>query len=108
MIEVVSATRLSEADFWKGSALGNSLRRLAHDKRLVPRVSFGNRQGLPVIYNARLAAGDGCELMVFVHDDVWLDDGFWPPRDRRTAEYDVSASPATVAVSRQTGMGLHR
>ena len=80
MIEIISATRLSEQEFWKRSALGNSLRRLAHDQRLVPRISFDNRQGLPDIFNARLAASDGCELLAFVHDDVWLDDGFLADR----------------------------
>jgi GT2 family glycosyltransferase len=74
MIEIVSATRRTEADFWSASALGISLRRLGFDRRLVPRIAFENRRGLPEIYNARIDAEDAAPHLVFVHDDVWLDD----------------------------------
>lgn len=74
VIEIVSATRLPEAEFWKDSALGISLRRLAADTRLRPRIAFSNRQGLPEIYNARIDARDAAEILVFLHDDVWIDD----------------------------------
>lgn len=74
MIEIVSATRRTEADFWSASALGISLRRLGFDRRLVPRIAFENRRGLPEIYNARIDAADAAAHLVFVHDDVWLDD----------------------------------
>ncbi len=74
MIDIISATRLSEQDFWNHSALGISLRRLRLDTRLVPRLSFENRRGLPDIYNAAITAEVGSELLLFVHDDVWLDD----------------------------------
>lgn len=76
MIDIVTATRLSEADFWGQSALGLSLGRLIRDARLNPCPSFDNRRGLPEIYNERLAAPDCSEHVVFVHDDVWLDDYF--------------------------------
>jgi GT2 family glycosyltransferase len=76
MIEIVSATRLPEPEFWENSALGCSLRRLEYDTRLVPRIAFENRRGLPEIYNARIVATDHCDFLVFVHDDVWLDDFF--------------------------------
>jgi GT2 family glycosyltransferase len=74
MIEIVSATRRTEAEFWSASALGISLRRLGFDRRLVPRIAFENRRGLPEIYNARIDAEDAAPHLVFVHDDVWLDD----------------------------------
>jgi hypothetical protein len=76
MIEIVSATRLGERDFWERSALGLSLRRLTHDTRLVPRIAFGNSRGLPEIFNARILSKDPAEILVFVHDDVWIDDYF--------------------------------
>jgi len=76
MIDIVSATRLSESNFWNTSPLGISLRRLAHDGRLAARVTFGNRRGLPEIYNERISAGDSGDMLVFVHDDVWIDDYF--------------------------------
>lgn len=80
MIEIISATRLREDDFWSKSPLGLSLRRLAHDRRLVARLAFANQRGLPDVYNAALSAPDGHNLLVFVHDDVWLDDYFLADR----------------------------
>jgi len=74
MIEIISATRLPETEFWKKSALGLSLRRLKDDARLVARPAFANTRGLPEIYNARIDAPDAQDLLVFVHDDVWIDD----------------------------------
>lgn len=76
MIEIVSATRMSEDDFYKKSALGISLRRLSWDSRLVARVAFENRLGLPDVFNARIQALGSNEILVFVHDDVWIDDYF--------------------------------
>jgi GT2 family glycosyltransferase len=76
MIEIISATRLPEAEFWDRAALGISLRRLAHDTRLVPRVTFSNERGLPELFNERITALESPELLVFVHDDVWIDDHF--------------------------------
>ena len=76
MIEIVSATRLPEADFWNRSPLGLSLRRLAHDSRLVASLAFANQRGLPDIYNARISAKNDNDILVFIHDDVWIDDYF--------------------------------
>ncbi|MFN9913190.1 MAG: hypothetical protein ACK53L_11430, partial [Pirellulaceae bacterium] len=58
MMEIVSATRASEEEFWQQVPLGISLRRLAWDRRLVPRIAFNNRRGLPEVYNARIAEAD--------------------------------------------------
>jgi GT2 family glycosyltransferase len=80
MIEIVSATRLSEADFWSRAALGLSLRRLVHDGRIARHVVCANARGLPELFNARIdASGDAdmaADALVFVHDDVWLEDMF--------------------------------
>jgi GT2 family glycosyltransferase len=80
VIEIVSATRCSESDFWDRSPLGLSLRRLKHDERLVPRIAFSNRRGLPEIYNARIRAESAADMLVFMHDDVWIDDYFLADR----------------------------
>jgi hypothetical protein len=74
MIDVVTATRLSSFDFWKRSALGQSLKRLEHDPRIRAHVAFRNRKGLPEVYNTRIQAPDAHDALVFVHDDVWIDD----------------------------------
>ena len=80
MIEIVSATRLPETEFWNKSALGLSLRRLKNDARLIAQPVFANTRGLPEIYNARIDAADAQDLLVFVHDDVWIDDYFLAER----------------------------
>jgi GT2 family glycosyltransferase len=77
MLDIISATRLNAEDFWARSALGQSLRRLSHDLRLQPRIAFENRRGLPAVYNERIDARDAAPVLLFVHDDVWLDDHFF-------------------------------
>ncbi len=90
MIEIVSATRLSKKEFWNTSALGLSLKRLTHEKRLVWRLHFENRFSLPTIYNARICADDRHEVVVFIHDDVWIDDEFFVDRVLEgLAKYDI-------------------
>ncbi|MDX1377026.1 MAG: glycosyltransferase [Burkholderiales bacterium] len=81
MIEIVSATRLAEDEFWQKSPLGLSLRRLKHPAlRLAPQISFANARGLPEVYNARIAAPEGEPMLVFMHDDVWIDDYYFAER----------------------------
>ena len=80
MIRIISATRLSRQDFLKEAPLGASLGRLSFDKRLTARIAFENKAGLPVIYNAALAAAEPSEILVFMHDDVWIDDFFFVDR----------------------------
>jgi len=80
MIKIITATRLSENEFWDNSALGLSLRRLEYDDRWIPRVAFENRRGLSDIYNARILAEASDDILVFIHDDVWIDDYFFVDR----------------------------
>ena len=89
-VEIVSATRLSESEFWESAPLGRSLRRLTHEGRLVPRIAFGNRRGLPEVYNERIAAADRHDILAFVHDDIWIEDFFIADRiTEGLAVYDV-------------------
>jgi GT2 family glycosyltransferase len=77
MIEIISATRLTMDGFWSKSALGLSLRRLAFDsKRLAVHLAFQNSAGLPTVYNSRISTANQSEILLFVHDDVWIDDYF--------------------------------
>jgi GT2 family glycosyltransferase len=72
-IEIVSATRLTEGAF-TAAPLGTSLGRISRDPRLAPHIAFANVSGLPKIYNARIDSSDASDILVFVHDDVWLED----------------------------------
>ncbi len=80
MIEIVSATRLSESEFWNKAALGISLLRLAKVTRLVANISFENRLGLADVFNARINAEESQDILVFIHDDVWIDDDLFCDR----------------------------
>lgn len=90
MIEIVSATRRSEQDFWENAALGISMRRLAADSRLACHITAENRTPLPLVYNARLDAVNDHAIAVFIHDDVWIDDFFIADRLLESFEsYDI-------------------
>ena len=80
MIEIISATRLSEKDFLNNSALGISLDRLSQDRRLIKHIAYNNQRGLPDVFNTRIDAADGHDILVFIHDDVWIDDYFFADR----------------------------
>jgi hypothetical protein len=80
MVEIVSATRMPQGEFAAKSALGLSLQRLGFDSRLKASLAFANHTGLPAIYNSRIAATGGPDILVFVHDDVWIDDHFFADR----------------------------
>ena len=73
-IEIVVATRYSEQDFWTQSALGKSLIRFSFDTRIQYRVTHSNFLGLPSIYNSAISVTSDETILVFIHDDVWLDD----------------------------------
>jgi GT2 family glycosyltransferase len=78
MIQFLSATRLARDEFWEKSALGKSLLRIDppdHD-RWVARIAFGNARGLPEVFNERIDAAPPGDVLVFLHDDVWIDDLF--------------------------------
>ena len=81
MIEIVSATRMTESEFWEKAPLGQSILRLASwDKRLITRVAYENTTGLPELYNTCIRADDSEDVLVFMHDDIWIDDYFLADR----------------------------
>jgi len=43
-------------------------------------ISYENKQGLPEIYNHHILAEDNVDIVVFVHDDIWIDDYFFVDR----------------------------
>ena len=102
MIEIVSATRLSQEAFLERAPLGISMRRLLPGKaqpeqRIDPRdriaayIAFLNDRPLAETYNARIiASGTEDDILVFVHDDVWIEDFFLSRRLRDgLARFDV-------------------
>lgn len=80
---VTSATRLPAPRFWQESALGQSLHRLGSVQAAHPlkiSVAFENTAGLPTVYNRVIDAAPVGALLVFVHDDVWIEDYFFAQR----------------------------
>ncbi len=74
-VEVVSATRCSELEFWSKSALGLSLKRhLKQDDRLSVKIAFENSRGLSDIFNDCIDEAENDAILVFIHDDVWIDE----------------------------------
>jgi hypothetical protein len=80
VVEIVSATRLSEAEFWEKSALGTSLRGLGLGSKLEANIVFDNQRGLSELYNQSIYREGMDRILVFVHDDVWIDDLFFADR----------------------------
>ena len=76
LIEIVSATRFTESEFWAKSALGISLAlaRTTWNEPVIASITFENSAGLPDLYNARIAAKNDHDILIFIHDDVWIDD----------------------------------
>ena len=108
IVEIVSATRMSEDDFWANSALGQSLHSLGGDRRIVVSVAFDNRRGLPDIYNARIEQKGEDRILVFMHDDVWIDDLFFADRlVSALGHFDVvGVAGNSVRLARQAGWGF--
>jgi GT2 family glycosyltransferase len=89
-VEIISASRRSQPDFQASSALGVSLRRLGEMNPIVARVAASNTQSLPLIYNQGLRAADNDSIVVFMHDDVWIDDYYLVQRlGEAMKAYDV-------------------
>jgi hypothetical protein len=102
MIEIISATRLSEREFMERSPLGLSLQRLlphtaghasriASADRMAAYIAFTNNKPLAECYNPRiLAPGEPDDILVFIHDDVWIEDFFLHKRVRDgVAQFEV-------------------
>ena len=79
-LRIVTATRMTEQDFWRNSALGRSLKLWRSNKQISTDIHFENKEGLPKIYNAHLLNPGTADALLFIHDDIWLDDPEWLPK----------------------------
>ena len=81
LTKIVCATRGRKEEF-RRTPLGQSLG-LYPWPNVEVRLFSENKRGLPAVYNEAIAEcrGISCNL-VFVHDDVYLCDFFWPKRIR--------------------------
>jgi len=90
-IQFVSATKLPYAEFVRDSALGRSFARVADvDDRVSLRLSHSNATGLSTLYNRAIDAAEEADILVFLHDDVWIEDYFIADRViAGLAQFDV-------------------
>ena len=89
MITFVCATRLDQENF-PHSPLGRSLERLQANVEITWRIAHTNTRGLPEVYNDAIAAAQADDVLVFLHDDLWLEDCFLPTRIMEgLAQYQV-------------------
>lgn len=74
MLVITTATRLSAADFAKQSLLGRCLPRLGELQAVGLSLAHGNSKPLGEVYNQAIDEARPDDVLVFVHDDVHLDD----------------------------------
>jgi GT2 family glycosyltransferase len=73
---IVAATKMSKVNFERYSYLGLSLRRLSTDPAIESAVCYENTAPLANTYNQLILEPHHDKLLLFVHDDVWIDD-YW-------------------------------
>jgi GT2 family glycosyltransferase len=89
-IHLVTATRLTEAEFWTQSELGQCLRTPHYRPDVVVHIYFANRQGLATIYNQHIQRCAASDILLFAHDDVRFDDDNWPELVRAAlGQFDI-------------------
>ena len=71
---IISATRYAQSEFIAHSHLGRSLKRFAFTPLISSNITFGCTTGLPHVYNAAISEENRNKILVFVHDDVRIDD----------------------------------
>lgn len=80
-IRLVCATRLDAAEFFSSSALGRSLpfyRSFPRGQPIELRLFPANTAPLPSVYNQAIdESADSPAILVFIHDDVYLNDFYW-------------------------------
>lgn len=86
----ISATRSSEEKFWNESPLGTSLKPLITLPGISAQIAFENQRGLPAVYNPHIQDKKSADILVFLHDDVWLFDDALIQKIRAAHEkYDI-------------------
>jgi GT2 family glycosyltransferase len=91
---LVAATQAAEIRFWDATYLGRSLKRIPESLRPSQLLAFDNTgpnaQGLSKLFNAALDVSDADTNLVFLHDDVYLNDWFLAARVAEALErFDV-------------------
>ncbi|MEM7444922.1 MAG: glycosyltransferase [Pseudomonadota bacterium] len=78
-LEVVFASRRSEEELSDSHVMA-SINRLPKERRPKILAVYDNSASLPTIYNSRIESDRDVDYLLFVHDDVWIDDYFFVER----------------------------
>lgn len=70
--KLVIATPMSKEDFYTKSAIGIFLEKTNSDAEIV----FDNKEGLPKVYNSFIKEENKGKRLIFIHDDVLIEDLF--------------------------------
>jgi GT2 family glycosyltransferase len=91
MLRIVAATSYDQMTFQRRALLAGALRRLSsREGEVKADVIYQNNRGLPEVYNEALSTCEDSDLVLFVHDDVRLDDWFLPERLKEAlANFDL-------------------
>lgn len=108
-VVIVSATRLSKENFFSACALGTSIKRIGLSADMELDVAFNNSRGLPEIYNRHICEKNRAAILLFVHDDVCLDDYWIVQRlNEACAQFDVIGVAGNARVHQNhVGWGLN-
>ena len=80
MLKLVTATRLSRSEFFSHTMLGKCLPRLGEYAPFALHLAHGNVRPLAEVYNQAIEASTDEDVLVFLHDDVRIDDWFLTQR----------------------------
>lgn len=90
MLILVCATRHSPRAFERDSLLGPCLRRLGEFQTFGLKLAHGNTNALAEHYNAAIESAAPEDVLVFLHDDVRVDDWMFAQRlEEALAQFDV-------------------
>jgi GT2 family glycosyltransferase len=112
-VKLVTATQTSESMFWSATYLGRSLRRIPQNLRPRLAAAFSNSghhaRGLSEVFNHAIDTAEPDGVLLFVHDDVYLNDWFLAQRLREALErFDiVGLAGSTNPDFSQPSWGLH-
>ena len=97
----VAATRLGESEFWAQSPLGLGLQPLLSNQTISTQITFNNSEGLPTVYNRAIRESKDNEILVFLHDDIWLEDQDFIQKIRTASKrYDIVGVAGNTRISK--------
>lgn len=84
----VVATQYSEKDFWEKSQMAFFLDKSGYKQNSF--IIYENKEGLPKVYNSFITEENIFKRLIFVHDDVIIEDLFWEEKLTLAFEkYDI-------------------